>query len=110
MEKRDGQKEKEKKKKKKESGENAVTGTYPIGNSAAHTSNQRNRTPVPESNHLLRGCLGSHEHSRHVHFEHGVGVFGRVLQRRGFLLDAGRSNEAVQSAFGGGDGLDGFVE
>lgn len=70
---------------------------YPIRNNRAHTRNHDYRPPVPESEHLLRHRLSRHEHARDVDFKHHVRVLGRVLQRRGFLLDPRRGDQAVQS-------------
>ena len=67
-------------------------GTYPIGNCTAHTGNHGNAAPVSKANHLLGHGLCGHEHTSHIDFEHGVAVLGRILQGRGLLLDARRSN------------------
>lgn len=87
-----------------------VVGTYPIGDSATHTSDHSNATPIAKTNHLLSHRLRSHEHASNINLEHGVAVLGRVLQRRRLLLDTGRSDEAVHAALGVGDVLDDAVE
>lgn len=86
------------------------TGTYPIGDCSAHAGNQCNASPVAKANHLLGNGLGGHEHSRDVDLEHGIRVLGRVLERRGFLLDARRRDQAIEPALCIGDGLDGAIE
>jgi hypothetical protein len=85
-------------------------GTYPIDNSATHRGDQSDTTSVPKANHLLGHCLRGHEHTGDVDFEHGVAVFGGILQCRGLLLDTRGSNETVHAAFLVGDALDHAVE
>ena len=46
----------------------------------------------------------------HTHLEHGVGILGRVLQRRRLLLDARRRNEPVELPLAVADALDDPVE
>lgn len=85
-------------------------GTYPIGNGTTHRGDHGNAATVAKANHLLGDCLRSHEDTGHVDLEHGVAVFGRVLQSWGLLLDASGGNQAVHTAFSVGDGLDDTVE
>lgn len=85
-------------------------GTYPIGNGATHRGDHGNATSVTEANHLLGHCLGSHEYTSDIHFEHGVAVLGRVLQSTCFLLDTGGGHQTIHAAFGVGDGFDDAVQ
>lgn len=84
--------------------------TYLIGNSAAHTRNHNDATPIPESNHLLGNCLGSHEYTSHIDFHHSVGILGRVFQCGRFLLDTGGGDETVHAPLDIGDFLNDAVE
>lgn len=83
---------------------------YLISNSPAHTSNHNNAPPIPESNHLLRDRLRSHEYASHIDLHHGIGVLGRVLQCRRLLLDTGRGDEAVHASLDIGDFFNDGVE
>lgn len=85
-------------------------GTYPIGNGATHTGDHGDTTAVPKANHLLGHSLSGHEHARDINLEHGVAVFGRVLERRGLLLDTGGSNQTIHPALCVGDALDDVVQ
>ena len=90
-------------------GENGVVGTYPIGDSAAHTGDQSDATSGAKANHLLSHGLSGHEHSGDIDFEHCIAVFGRILQSRRLLLDPRRSEQPVHAALGVSDGLNGAV-
>lgn len=84
--------------------------TYPVGDSAAHTSDESHAASGPQPDHLARNRLSGHEHTRHVDFEHRVGVLGAVLESWSFLLDARGGKQAVQAAMGVGDLLDNVVQ
>lgn len=83
---------------------------YAIRNVGAHTGNQRDATAVAESDHLLGGGLGGHEHARDVDLEHRVGVFGRVFEGGSLLLDAGGGDEAIELVVGAADLFDDVVQ
>ena len=85
-------------------------GTYPIGDSAAHTGDHGDAPSVSKAYHLLGYGLGGHEHARDVDLEHGVAVLSCVLQRGHFLLDTGSGNQAVHAALGIGNAFDDAVE
>lgn len=85
-------------------------GTYPIGDSATHTGDHGDATAVPKANHLLGHGLSGHKHTRDINFEHCVAVLGRILERRGLLLDTSGSNQAVHAALCVGDSLDDAVQ
>ena len=85
-------------------------GTYPIGNGATHTGDHGDATAVAKANHLLGHGLRGHEHARDVDLEHGVAVLGRVLERRGLLLDPGGGHQAIHAALGVGNALDAAVQ
>lgn len=84
--------------------------TYPVCDGRAHAGNHCDAPAITELNHLLRHCLRRHEDAGDVDIEHQVSILGRVFQRRSFLLDASRCNQAVHPSMRIGNGRDARVE
>lgn len=55
------------------------------------------------SNHLFRNRLRRHQHARDIDREHGIGVFGAVLERRRLLLDTRGREQGIHPALGVAD-------
>lgn len=84
--------------------------TYPVGDCAAHGGDHGDAAAVAPADHLLRYCLGCHEYTSDIDFEHHVGVCLSVVEGGSLLLDTSGGNETVESALGLADAFDNGIE
>lgn len=82
---------------------------YAVGDCTAHGGDHGDAAAVAPADHLFRDGLRGHEDSGHVDLEHHVGICLCVVERGGFLLDAGGCDQAVQSPLRIADALDDLV-
>lgn len=71
--------------------------SYAICDTSAHARYHDNASSIAKSYHLLCGCLRTHKYTRQVDLKHAVRIRSCVLECRCFLIDARRSDEAVQA-------------
>ena len=83
---------------------------HSVGDRGAHGSNHDNASTAAPSNHFLRYSLSGHEYSGDIHFEHHVGILGRVFQSGRLLLDASRCYQPIQFPLGLRDVVDHLVQ
>lgn len=83
---------------------------YAVCYGAGHGGYHGDAAAAAVADHFFGDGLRGHHGARDVDFEHGVGVFGRVLQRGRFLLDACGGDEAVELALRLGNVADDVVE